>query len=249
MRRIFTAPISLVTVPARFVWRLLWRRVFLANLTAGLGVWIPIALTVVLGTWAAGHLVAFVGPGTPVGDFLRGLGLRFVDDAMVATVIGWVAVGLVVWITGLLALLTARSKAKNMVDGALDRIPAFGTVHKSLRQVTGLMLGDGAADLKKMSVVMCRFGEGAGVLALLTSRRVYAFGGRRYHLVFMSSSPMPMTGGLIFVEVGAVEEVDMQVDDLAKLYMTLGLMAPQVMPLDNIEGGPADLPDGEEKQA
>jgi len=235
--------LRIIATPLRLLGRLLWRRVVVSNLTAGLGVWIPLALTAVLGTWAAGHLVGLVGPGTYFGDLLRGLGLKFVDNPTVATAIGWLVVAAVVWLTGVLVLLSARSKARNAWDGAIDRIPAFGTVHKSLRQVTGLMLGDGAADLKKMTVVMCRFGEGAGVLALLTSRRVYVFDGVRYHLVFMSSAPMPMTGGLVLVPVDAVVETDMAVDDLAKLYMTLGLMAPQVMPKASIESGSGDPAD------
>ena len=39
-----------------------------------------------------------------------------------------------------------------------------------------------------------------------------------------------MSGGIVFVPVAKVLEVDMQVDDLMQIYFSLGVMASKVVP-------------------
>jgi len=217
----------------------MWRRLFLSNFLSGLLLLLPIALTGLLMAWAGGKVVAAVGPGTTIGIFLQDVGLRFAANPSVAAAIGWLLVLACVWFIGLGVKLGAKSGAKSLIDDAmsgLDRIPAFGTVHKSVKQVVGMFGGDGSSQLKAMKVVMCRLGEGAGVLSLLTSPQVYEFGGKKYNLIFMPSVPMPMTGGMLFVSVDAVEIVDMAVDDMVRVCISLGMLAPQAIPEAHLAG-------------
>ncbi len=85
-----------------------------------------------------------------------------------------------------------------------------------------------------MSVVSCRFGKGDAqveVLALLASHHVYTIGGARRRLVYLPTAPIPMSGGLVLVGEDAILAVpDMKVDDLLKIYMSLGALAPEAMP-------------------
>ncbi len=215
----------------------MWRRLFLSSFMSGLLLLLPIALTGSLMAWAGGKVVAVVGPGTAVGDFLRDVGLHFAANESVAAVVGWLLVLACIWLIGLGASMAAKSGAKSIIDDMvawLDRIPAFGTVHKSVKQVISMFGGDGSS-LKSMRVVMCRLGEGAGVLSLMTSPQVYEFGGKRYNLIFVPSSPVPMTGGLVFVPVAAVEDVDMAVDDMVRVCISLGMLAPQAIPATHLE--------------
>lgn len=210
----------------------MWRRLFLSNFVSGLLLLLPIALTGLLMAWAGSKVVTAVGPGTMIGDFLQDVGLHFAANESVAAVVGWLLVLVCIWVVGLFAKLVAKSGAKSIIDDAmstLDRIPAFGTVYKSVKQVVSMFGRDGLSQLKDMKVVMCRLGE-VGTLALLTSPKVYEFSGRKYHLVFLSSVPVPMTGGLLLVPVDAVEQVDMAVDDLVRVCISLGILAPQAIP-------------------
>lgn len=80
-----------------------------------------------------------------------------------------------------------------------------------------------------MQVVMCRFGgsTGADVLAVLTTPQTYTVGGEPRLLVCLPTSPVPMSGGLVFVPEANVETVDgMDVDELMKIYFSLGVLAP-----------------------
>ncbi len=216
----------------------MWRRLFLSNFVSGILLLLPIALTGLLMAWAGGKIVAAVGPNTAIGAFLQDIGLRFVANPSVAAVIGWLLVLACVWFIGLGAKLGAKSGARSLIDdmmSGLDRIPAFGTVHKSVKQVVSMFNG-GSSQLKAMKVVMCRIGEGAGVLSLLTSPQVYEFRGIKYNLIFMPSAPMPMTGGILFVPVEAVEIVDMAVDDMIRVCISLGMLAPQAVPEMHLVG-------------
>jgi uncharacterized membrane protein len=85
-----------------------------------------------------------------------------------------------------------------------------------------------------MSVVACRFGgtdNGVDVLALLASNHVYNIAGERRRLVYLPTAPIPMSGGLVLVAEAAITAVpDMKVDDLLKIYVSLGALTPEVMP-------------------
>ena len=54
--------------------------------------------------------------------------------------------------------------------------------------------------------------------------------GRKYQVVYLPTSPVPMSGGIIFAPVESVHKVDMKVDDLMQIYFSIGVMSPKVIP-------------------
>jgi uncharacterized membrane protein len=98
--------------------------------------------------------------------------------------------------------------------------------------VLDMLRQEGPEEMKAMSVVYCAFGEGrgAGFLGLLASTDVYRFGGQDCHIVYVPTSPVPMSGGIVFVPVDGVERVEMQVDELMQVYLSIGAMSGKVIP-------------------
>jgi uncharacterized membrane protein len=93
--------------------------------------------------------------------------------------------------------------------------------------------GGGNKEVEGMSVVMCRFGraDGATMLGLLTSPTVYNLDEGPSHLVYLPTSPLPMSGGLAFVRTDSVSPVpDLDADGLMRIYFSLGALTRQVMP-------------------
>ena len=86
--------------------------------------------------------------------------------------------------------------------------------------------------MQGMSVVYCAFGHegGAGFLGLLVSDRVYRFNGQACQIVYVPTSPVPMSGAVVFAAADSVHRVDMQVDDLMKISLSIGVMSSQVIP-------------------
>ena len=83
-----------------------------------------------------------------------------------------------------------------------------------------------------MNVVYCAFGgeAGAGFLGLLTSDQVYRFNGQACQIVYVPTSPLPMSGLVVFAAADSVQHVDMKVDDLMKICFSIGVMSSKVIP-------------------
>jgi uncharacterized membrane protein len=138
---------------------------------------------------------------------------------------------------GLIVKTRARQIIEDHIDRLFTRVPLIRSIYNPVSRMVRLATerGSGAqGDLSGMSVVSCRFGSGENavdVLALLASQHVYNIAGSRRRLVYLPTAPIPMSGGLVLVSEAAVTAVpEMKVDDLLKIYVSLGALAPEVMP-------------------
>jgi uncharacterized membrane protein len=210
----------------------LWQRGIMSNFLAGLFVLLPVALTVGIVSWVGGMLLGVIGPGTVVGNALEKMGLTYVTNEKGAWVLGAIFVLIGIWVLGLLLRITARHKFDELFNAAINRIPVVNAIYKPVSQVVGLIKGDDKADMKGMQVAYCRFGGdgGCGFLGLLASGETFTIGEQACRLIYIPTSPVPMSGGLLFVPTGSVTEVDMTVDDVMKIYFSLGVLASQVVP-------------------
>jgi len=208
---------------------------FLTGLLAVL----PIAITVAIMAWVAGYARAYLGSESTVGKALRSVGLWFVANDLVATLIGWAIVLVVIWLLGVLLRTRARVKIRGVIDHALNHIPIVRTIYKPISQVVGMLNKDDAADqMKGMAVVHCRVGaeRGPGLIGLLASGDVFQFDGRDCHVIYVPTSPIPMTGYILFVPVDQVKRVNMSVDDMMKIYFSLGVLSSQAIPAEYAGG-------------
>jgi uncharacterized membrane protein len=212
------------------VW--IWGRGLVSTFLAGFLVILPVCITFWIMGWVAGGLRDVVGPETYVGKSLRSVGLRFVANDTVATLVGWVLVVVVVWLLGLFVKSTARFRVIEGFNRAISHVPLLRTVYGPVAQVVGMLRQQDREDLKAMNVVYCKFGEkdGGGFLALLASEGLFRFGEQDCHLVYIPTSPLPMTGGLIFAPATAVCRVEMSIEALMQVYFSMGLMAARAVP-------------------
>jgi len=217
-----------------------WRTSVIGSFLAGLLFLLPIVLTVFIVAWIVNLVRGAIGPGTILGDILtRGasylLGLSNQD-----TLSFWLGVGIAlagIWLLGLIVKTRAKHIIQDHLDRLLTRVPLIRSIYNPVSRVVRLATdrGTGApGDLSSMSVVSCRFGSGENavdILALLASQHIYNIAGRRRRLVYLPTAPIPMSGGLVLVPEAAVTAVpDMKVDDLLKIYVSLGALTPEVMP-------------------
>lgn len=68
--------------------RQLWSRWILSTFMTGALALLPIVMTVVIMGWVGNTLVGLLGPWTFIGGVLRAIGLQFVTNSTVATVMG-----------------------------------------------------------------------------------------------------------------------------------------------------------------
>lgn len=212
--------------------RWFWKTGILSTFLAGLFAVLPIVITVGIMAWVGGLLKAWLGPESFVGKALFQMGLRFVTDPTVATVLGWVIVVLAIWVLGALLKSVGRKRVEMAFNAAVERIPLVNVLYRPVAQVVEMLQRDPSAKMQGMKVVYCAFGRegGAGFLGLLVSDRMYRFKGQACQIVYVPTSPVPMSGGVVFAAANSVHRVDMQVDELMKIYFSIGVMSSQVIP-------------------
>ena len=210
----------------------LWKRGFLANFMTGLFVLLPVIVTLAIMGWVGGLLVRWFGPGSQIGKTIVSWGGHFAANDWVAMVVGWVLVLVAIWLVGLLVKTAARQRLEQAFHNVISRIPVIGTIYKPVSQVVDMLKQDEQSDMQSMAVVYCAFGEqqGGGFLGLLASPKRFRFGAQICHTVYIPTSPVPMSGGIVFVPTDAVKVVEMKVEDLMQIYFSLGVMATKVVP-------------------
>jgi uncharacterized membrane protein len=217
-----------------------WRTSVTGSFLAGLLFLMPITLTVVIVAWIVNLLRGVIGPGTVLGDLLTRGGNYLLGLPNQDTLAFWLGVGIAlvgIWFLGLIIKTRAKHIIQDYLDRLLTRVPLIRSIYSPVSRVVRLATdrGTGApGDLSSMSVVSCRFGGadyGVDVLALLASNHIYNIAGERRRLVYLPTAPIPMSGGLVLVAERAITPVpDMKVDDLLKIYVSLGALTPEVMP-------------------
>jgi len=209
-----------------------WNRGIVSTFLAGFFVVLPMAITIAIIGWMAGTLRDWLGPKSSLGTVLYSVGLRFATNETVASVVGYVVVLVVIWMLGILVKSAARYGIKEGLDATINRIPLMSTIYGPVSQVVDMVKKDDRDEMKAMRVVYCDFGKehGGGFLGLQASENVFRFGDQDCRLVYIPTSPLPMSGGLVFVPAKAVRSVEMEVDDLMQIYLSLGVLSSKVVP-------------------
>ncbi len=216
----------------------IWSRGILSTFLAGLLALLPLVITVAIIVWVAGYLNALFGPGSFLFETLTDVGRRVAPGAVseaIATVIGAALVIAGIWMLGVLVKNKARHRFDEWWNRLVDRVPIVNSVYGTASKVVGMLKKDEKADLATMSVVYCSFGaeRGGGILGLLASPETYQFDGRDHRLVYIPTSPIPMSGGILLIPSANVREVAMSAEQLMRIYFSMGILAPEVVPKEH----------------
>ena len=209
-----------------------WRRI-VGCFLAGLFTILPLVITIAVIGWVANFVKGLIGPESLLGGWLgsAGMSLAPTGNATLAYIIGCLFVLAAIFLLGLVVQTGIRKFLHNVVDAIMRRIPIAGSVYGAATQIVGLLEKKDDSELKGMSVVYCTFGKenGTGILALLPTPDRYPINGREFNMVYIPTSPIPMTGGLLFVPVESVKKVDMSVESLMSVYLSMGVTGPQFL--------------------
>lgn len=200
---------------------------------------LPVAATLAIFAWLASVLLGWVGPNSLIGSLLVAIGL---GSEFLGYLIG---IGLLLAaLVGLGALVEAgleRGLAR-LVDGVMRRIPLVRQVYELVQKLVALFGQRDPNAARAMQAVWVRFGGdsgGAVVLALQTAAEVLLVDGRRCVAVLVPTAPVPIGGGLLFVPEAWVTHAALSVEAVTSLYVSMGVTAPQHLPLADAVTPPA----------
>ncbi|WP_375261457.1 DUF502 domain-containing protein [Palleronia sp.] len=205
-----------------------------ANFLTGLVVIAPIGLTIWL-VWAVmGWVDSFVLPFVPgrfkpepyIGINLRGVGVIFF--LVFTVVIGWIAKGYI-----------GRSLLR-WGESLVDRTPVVRSIYSGLKQIAETVFAQTESSFDKAVLVeyprrglwaiafVSTDAKGEIADAIPTSEGKVA--------VFLPTTPNPTSGFLLFIGRSELIELDMSVEDAAKLVISAGLVCPPARPQPNTGG-------------
>ena len=194
---------------------------FRRYLVAGLLVWIPIYVTVIV--------VQFVT--RQLDKSLVVLPRRFQPEEWLGIAIpgfGIVLTLLLLLITGLLAANIVGRSMVGYWESVLVRIPFVRAVYSSTKNFAELVLSESGQSFKKVLLIEYPR-KGIYTLAFMTSSEVGEIQHRTAKEVvcaFVATSPNPVTGFIVFVPKAEVVELDMEVDEAFKLVVSFGVVVP-----------------------
>ena len=214
---------------------------FRNSFLTGVVVIAPVGLTVWLVWTVIGWIDGFVLPFVPsqyqpeailkailgedVRVNIRGLGVVFF--LVFTTFIGWIA-------KGLLGRTFIRS-AENLVN----RMPVVRSVYSGVKQIAETVFAQADRSFEKACLIEYpRRGIWAiGFISTTAKGEVSkrAGSGQKMQSIFVPTTPNPTSGFLLFFPAEDVTELDMSVEDAAKLVISAGLVYPEDLPVKEIK--------------
>lgn len=194
----------------------------------GVAALLPFVVTVFVVTWLVRLADAYVGPSSSFGRFL--LTIAGKEQKFVGYLGGYLIVVCLLVLLGFLVTRATLARFHRGLDATVARIPLIGKIYSAVSQVVELLGNKDQSALDRFGGVGEITVGNIKLLGLLTSNQRYTMGnGREHLLVFIPNSPFPVTGFNLLVPVEDFRRLDLPLEDVAKLFMSLGLLAPQVM--------------------
>jgi uncharacterized membrane protein len=190
-------------------------------LVAGLLVWIPIYVTVVVVRFVTGQL----------DKSLVLLPRQYRPEELLGFAIPGFGIVLTVLLLLLTGLLAANIVGRSMVghwESLLERIPFVRSVYSATKSFAEIVLSDSGQSFKKVLLIEYPR-KGVYSLAFQTATTLEEVQYRTREDVvcaFVPTTPNPTSGFIVLIPREDVVELDMEVDAAVKMIVSLGVVVP-----------------------
>lgn len=197
---------------------------FRASFLTGLVVIAPISLTLWLIWTVAGWVDSWVLPFVPVwlrpdqyvGLSIRGIGV--IVFLIFTIIVGWMAKGII---------------GKSLIrwaEGVVQNLPVVRSVYNGLKQIAETVFAQSETSFDKACLVQYPR-KGIWAIAFVSTSAKGEIESKiqvddKKTAVFLPTTPNPTSGFLLFLPTSDVIELDMSVEDAAKLVISAGLVYP-----------------------
>jgi uncharacterized membrane protein len=193
---------------------------------------LPLLLTVLIMKWIAGTLNGYIGPRTIFGQMLQKVGYKFspISNLTLAYFVGIILLVLGIFLLGVLLESGARKTLSALAQKTVYQLPMVRMIYQTTDKFVNLMPSGGDENMKGMRVVFIKFGNASsspGSLALMPSMEVYSIGGKDHWIVIIPTAPIPVGGAMLFVPTDCVFSTDMNMDNFAVSFVSLGVTTSQ----------------------
>ncbi|MGD8741910.1 MAG: DUF502 domain-containing protein [Granulosicoccaceae bacterium] len=196
-------------------------------LIAGLLVWLPLGVTVLVFRLLVGlveQVLDWLPPEYRL-EVLLGMDIPYLD-----IILALLAMFLVIWATGVLAANLFGRKLVEGWESLLGRIPLVRTIYHSVKQVAETVFSTTGKSFRKVLLIEYPR-NGLYTLAFQTGSSVGEVQdktGDEVVTVFVPTTPNPTSGFILMVPVKDVIELEMNVEEALKMVISLGMVEPRM---------------------
>ncbi|MBT3340709.1 MAG: DUF502 domain-containing protein [Planctomycetes bacterium] len=196
----------------------------------GLGVLLPLAVTISLLVWLWTFLMdKVIGRVESLVRLLPGCGPTEMSD-LIVTSISAVALLLIILLMGIWFSGFLGRRLYDVFERMLARLPFLGSIYPYIKQVTEFFFGEEKKVTFQRVVALPYPREGLYSFAFLTGSSLRSLNnatGRELVSVFVPSSPMPATGYTLFVPPEDLIEINMTVEEALRAIVSGGVLVPE----------------------
>jgi uncharacterized membrane protein len=205
----------------------------LRTLLTGMLAALPLLGTLWLLSIVVSFFVGWLGPDSSTGRVLGQLGLGVAGQEWSGYLIGLLIAVVLLFSLGALIERGLHAWLVWLVGAVVGRIPVVRTIYETIEKFVQILARRDRNELQSMRPVWCHFGGPGGVsaLALLSSPVPIMVGGKPCYAVIVPTAPVPIGGGLLFMPVEWVESTEIGMEAVTSIYVSMGLTAPQFLPL------------------
>ena len=199
-------------------------------LVAGLLVWIPLGITILLISFAVRQMDKTLGLiPAPYRPEIVLQQLFQTEDPVVIPGLGVILVFLILFITGVLAANFMGRAFLGGWESLLDRIPVVRSIYSAAKNFAEIVFSDSSHAFKRVLLIEYPR-KGIFSLAFQTSTdlgEIQVRTGEDVVGCFVPTTPNPTSGFIILVPKRDVTVLDMDVDEALKMIISLGVVVPE----------------------
>lgn len=200
----------------------------LGTFLTGLLTLLPLVITLAIVGYIYAKLRQWLGPQSQVGALLKKLSQRMALHPVLTYCIIFGAVVLLITLLGGLARRATEVRLAKLIE----RIPVISKIYDSSEKIVDVLAGpelsrhSSSGGLKQ--VVLAKVAN-ANLLGLLASEKPVRLGSAEYLVVFCPASPLPTSGLTYYVPPEDVLPLEMSVDELTQVALSMGSLAPELV--------------------
>ncbi|MGH8314946.1 MAG: DUF502 domain-containing protein [Steroidobacterales bacterium] len=202
-----------------------WLRALRRYLVAGMLVWVPIGVTLLIVRFFMGMMEGLLRTFIPRLVETQNLWLSLPG---VAAAVSLLLTILVLVLTGLLVTNLLGRQLVEVWEGWLQRIPVVRSVYSGAKTFAETIFSKKGKAFKE--VVLVEFPSPGthtiGFLSAQTVAEVASRTGADVVAVYVPTAPLPTTGFVLLVPRARLIHLDMSVDQAMKMIVTLGVVTP-----------------------
>jgi uncharacterized membrane protein len=194
-------------------------------LVAGMLVWVPIGVTLLIVRFFMGLMEGLLRTFVPNAGEMQHMWLGIPG---VAALVSLLVTMTVLVLTGLLVTNLLGRQLVDVWEGLMQRIPVVRSVYSGAKTFAETILSKKGQAFKRVVLVEFPY-PGTftiGFLSAQTVAEVRSRTGVEVAAVYVPTAPLPTTGFVLLVPRAKLVELDMSVDQAMKMIITLGVVTP-----------------------